>query len=51
VRIFGVIWGIFILREVPGDTKGENVDWLRNIMTFNQGKAKGCTFLKGAFFH
>lgn len=32
--IIGFIWGIFTLRKVPGDAKGEKMDWLGNITAF-----------------
>jgi EmrB/QacA subfamily drug resistance transporter len=34
VGIIGVIWGIFTLRPVPGEAKGEKVDWFGNITAF-----------------
>lgn len=34
VGIIGVIWGFFTLRAVPGEAKGEKVDWLGNIIAF-----------------
>lgn len=32
--IVGVVWGAFTLRFVPGEAKGEKVDWLGNITVF-----------------
>jgi EmrB/QacA subfamily drug resistance transporter len=34
VGIVGVIWGLFTLRSVPGEAKGEKVDWIGNITAF-----------------
>ncbi|MGG3693708.1 MFS transporter [Heyndrickxia ginsengihumi] len=34
VGIIGFIWGMFILRAVPGEAKGEKVDWTGNVITF-----------------
>lgn len=34
VGIIGVFWGIFTLRTVPGQAKGEKVDWKGNITAF-----------------
>jgi EmrB/QacA subfamily drug resistance transporter len=32
--IIGVVWGLMTLRSVPGEAKGEKVDWLGNITAF-----------------
>jgi len=34
VGIIGVIWAFFTLRSIPGDAKGEKVDWGGNIAAF-----------------
>lgn len=34
VGIIGVIWGTLTLRAVPGEAKGEKVDWTGNIIAF-----------------
>lgn len=34
VGVIGVIWGVLTLRTVPGEAKGEKVDWLGNIAAF-----------------
>jgi EmrB/QacA subfamily drug resistance transporter len=34
VGIVGFVWGIFTLRTVPGEAKGEKVDWIGSFITF-----------------
>ena len=34
VGIIGFLWGFFTLRAVPGEARGEKVDWIGNIVTF-----------------